>query len=63
MSRFFPRVPDLPHKQVYHEQSARKKAQEKEKEVRWREWMTELEERIRRRREGQAGQGGGGVPG
>ena len=50
-------------KQVYHEQSARKKAQEKEKEVRWREWMTELEERIRRRREGQAGQGGREVGG
>ena len=47
--------------QFMHDQSAKKKAQEKEKEARWREWMTELEERLRRRGEGQAGQGGGGV--
>ena len=49
--------------QFTHDQTTRKKAGEKEKEERWREWMTRLDERIRRRREGQAGQGGGGEEG
>ena len=40
-----------------HDQSSSKKAREKEKEARWREWMADLEERMRRREE-QAGQGG-----
>jgi hypothetical protein len=88
MSRFFPRVPNIPQQelrdrdifkvnfargakyqqsavihcqkqlnQYFHDQKSERKAQEKEKEERWREWMTGLEERIRRRREGQARQG------
>ena len=88
MSRFFPRVPNIPQQelrdrdifqvnfargakyqqsvvihcqnqlnQYFHEQKSERKAQEKEKEERWREWMTGLDERIRRRREGQARQG------
>ena len=83
MSRFFPRVPNLPQQellnpdifrvnitkyqqssiihsqkqlnQYFHDQKTAKKAQEKEKEDRWREWMTGLDERIRRRRDRQDG--------
>ena len=39
-----------------NDQYSSRKASKKEKEARWREWMVE---RIRRRREGQAGQGEG----
>ena len=86
MSRFFPRVPNLPQQelrdpdisqvnfacgatyqqssiihcqkqlnQYFHDQKSAKKAQEKKKEERWREWMIGLDKRIRRRREGQGG--------
>ena len=41
-----------------HDQTNKKKAEEKEKEARWRVWMAGLEERLRRRGE-QARQGGG----
>ena len=41
-----------------HDQSSSRKAREKEEEARWKEWMADLEERMRRRREEQAGQGG-----
>ena len=41
-----------------HIQSSSRKARDKEKEARWKEWMVDLEERMRRRREGQASQGG-----
>ena len=40
-----------------HDQSIKKKAEEREKEEKWREWMARLEERLRRREE-QAGRGG-----
>ena len=39
-------------------QSSANRAKEKEREARWREWMTDLDERLRRRRERQACQGG-----
>ena len=44
--------------QYFHDQTNQKKAEEKEKEARWRMWMAGLEERLMRRREEQAGQGG-----
>ena len=44
--------------QYMHDQTNQKKAEEKEKEARWRMWMAGLEERLMRRREEQAGQGG-----
>jgi hypothetical protein len=40
----------------YHNQTARKEAEEKEQEARWQEWMASLDERIRRRRVGQGQQ-------
>ena len=43
--------------QNFHEQKSKSNAQEKENEERWREWMAGLDERNRRRREGQARQG------
>ena len=39
--------------EYYHNQTAKKEAQEKGQEARWREWMASLDERIRRRREGK----------
>ena len=91
MSRFFPRVTDLPQQvlrdrdifvenrahgakyqksaivhcqkqlnQFMHDQTSKKKAEEKQKEERWREWMTRLEERLRRRREEQGDREEGG---
>ena len=42
-----------------HNQSSSRKAREKEKEARWKEWMADLEERMWRRREGQGGREGG----
>ena len=44
--------------QYFHDQTNQKKAEEKEKHARWRIWMAGLEERLMRRREEQAGQGG-----
>ena len=49
--------------QFARDQTTRKKAEEAEKEERWRDWMARLDERIRRRREGQGSQGGGGESG
>ena len=45
--------------QFVRDQTTRKKAEEAEKEQRWREWMDRLDERIRRRRDGPGSQGGG----
>ena len=44
-----------PGYELYHEQNRKKKTEEKEQEGRWEEWMRGLDERIRRRREGQEG--------
>ena len=46
--------------QFFHQQNDKKKADEKEKEERWREWMSQLDERLRRRREGPGGREEGG---
>ena len=39
--------------QFIREQNDKKRAEERQKEERGREWMSQLEERLRRRREGQ----------
>ena len=44
-----------------HELNNKKREEEKGKEERWREWMEQLDERLRRRREGQRGQGEGRI--
>ena len=46
--------------QFFHQQNDKKKADEKEKEERWREWMSQLDERLGRRREGPGGREEGG---
>ena len=43
-----------------HELNNKKREEEKGKEERWREWMEQLDERLRRRREGQGGREEGG---
>ena len=43
----------------YSDENKKRKAGEEEKERRWQDWMAELDERLRRRRAGQDGQGSG----